>query len=162
LLTIFINFSLALFFKLAFDAGFRVCCMHCFCKEPPMAILRSAFARLTLASVLALPLSSLALSQTAPAPAPAAPKAKPAPKSAAQVVITNARTVKVLSVTIADAEGKVAAKLTKALDAGKTITLKLPPKAGCQFVINASFEDEAVFDETSLDLCADKIVKFTE
>jgi hypothetical protein len=133
-----------------------------------MAILRSALARVTVASLLALPLSSLALSQTTPAPAPAttpapaAPKAKPLPKSATQVVITNARTVKVLSVTIADAEGKVAAKLTKALDAGKTITLKIPPKAGCKFVVNASFEDEAVFDQADIDLCADKVVKFTE
>ena len=105
--------------------------------------------------------SALLISTTL-ASAQSAPRPKPIPKNASEVVLTNARTVAVTGVAIADGKGKRMGSLKKPLDAGKKLTIKLPAKAGCLFTINAAFADNADFEQTEVDLCVDKQVRFTD
>lgn len=124
--------------------------------------------------IIALSLGAgTALAQQAPAAdpaaAPARPKAAPkakkkAPaKNATEAVLTNARSgAAVTGVSITSSGGKSVGGLKKPLEAGKKISIKLPKNAGCTFSINASFSDDAEFDQTDVNLCADKNVRFTD
>jgi hypothetical protein len=107
------------------------------------------------------------------APAAAAPAARPAaaarttqkklPKNATEIVLMNGRSGAVVTgVTVVNAAGKSVAGLKKPLEAGKKIAIRLPKNAGCTFAINASFSDDAEFDQTDVNLCADKTVRFTD
>ena len=109
-------------------------------------------------------------SAAAPPPAAAAPaqRAQRAaqrklPKNAAEIVLANARSAAVVTgISVTSAAGKSVATLKKPLEAGKRITIKLPKNSGCTFSINASFSDDAEFDQTDVNLCADKTVRFTD
>lgn len=108
-----------------------------------------------------------ATAQAAGAAAKAAGRAKAAAKkkaakNATEIVITNARQTNVTGVSVTSAAGKAVATLKKPLAPGKKIALKLGKNAGCTFSINASFADDADFDQTDVDLCADKNVRFTD
>ena len=97
-----------------------------------------------------------------PAFAQQAPKRqKPLPKNATEIVLTNARPA-ALSGFELSRDGKKFAAIKKPLDAGKKITIKLPKNAGCEFVVNAAFADDAEFEETQVNLCADKSVRLTD
>ena len=125
-----------------------------------------------------LAVSAPVLAQTAPvaeeateAAAGAAKKAatraagaakKKAAKNATEIVLTNARQANVTGVSVTNAEGKAVAALKKPLAPGKKISLKLAKNAGCTVSVNASFSDDAEFDQTDVDLCADKNVRFTD
>ncbi len=129
---------------------------------------------LAIAVSAALLISAPVLAQQAPAPAatpaPAADAAKakrPAQKKAAaknagEIVLVNARGAVVTGASVTSAAGKTVATLKKPLEAGKKIVIKLPKNSGCVFAINASFSDDAEFDQSEVNLCADKTVRFTE
>lgn len=131
------------------------------------------------AALLAVSLVSAATSasaQQAPAPGAAtqpaagAAKAKAKPvakkkapaKNASEIVLVNGRAAVVTGVSVTSAAGKAAATLKKPLEPGKKIAIKLPKNSGCAFSINASFSDDAEFDQSEVNLCADKTVRFTE
>lgn len=125
-----------------------------------------------------LALSIPAQAQQAPAPedeapvaAPAAPAARPAAraarrkataKNATQVVFQNSRASAVTAITLTGAGGKPSSMLKTALAPGKKVTVKLRKNAGCTFSLDASFDDEAPFEPTQVDLCVDKTINFTE
>lgn len=107
----------------------------------------------------------------APAAAPAAPAARPAaraarrkiaPKNASEVVFLNSRSSAVTAINMTGKSGKPSSMLKAPLAPGKKITVKLRKNAGCTFTLDASFDDEAPFEPTQVDLCADKTVNFTE
>lgn len=110
------------------------------------------------------PAPGAAIEQSAPAPARAAraAKKKVAAKNATEIVIVNGRTAVVTGVSVTSTTGKAAATLKKPLEPGKKIALKLAKGAGCTFAINASFSDDAEFDQSEVNLCLDKTVRFTE
>lgn len=126
-----------------------------------------------LALVAALMGIGIAQAQTAP-PAPDAgaaasetkkrvpKKKKQAAKNATEVVFVNGRQAVVTGATVISAAGKTVATLKRPLEPGKRAAFKLPKGAGCTFGINASFSDDAEFDQTDVNLCADKTVKFTD
>lgn len=117
-----------------------------------------------------------ALAQQAPAPGAAAEQAagaakakvkrvakkKVPAKNASEIVLANARTAVVTDVSVTSAAGKSVATLKKPLEPGKKITIRLPKNSGCTFAINASFSDDAEFDQSEVNLCTDKTVRFTE
>jgi hypothetical protein len=128
---------------------------------------------LALAAVALLAVSAPVFAQQAPAPgaeqAAAAPakakkaaKKKVAAKNASEIVLANGRGAVVTAVSVTSAAGKQVATLKKPLEAGKKISIKLPKGAGCTFAINASFSDDAEFDQSEVNLCTDKTVRFTE
>ena len=128
---------------------------------------------LALAAVALLAVSAPVFAQQAPAPgaeqAAAAPakakkaaKKKVAAKNASEIVLVNGRGAVVTAVSVTSAAGKQVAALKKPLEAGKKISIKLPKGAGCTFAINASFSDDAEFDQSEVNLCTDKTVRFTE
>lgn len=129
---------------------------------------------LALAAAALLSASAPAFAQQAPAPAAteqavAAPakakraaKKKVAAKNASEIVLVNGRGAVVTAVSVTSAAGKQVAALKKPLEAGKKISIKLPKGAGCTFAINASFSDDAEFDQSEVNLCTDKTVRFTE
>ncbi|MCZ8186423.1 MAG: hypothetical protein O9308_08585 [Beijerinckiaceae bacterium] len=101
----------------------------------------------------------------APAAAPAAPRtaSRAVPKNAAEIVLANARSGAVVTgLSVTSAAGKSVATLKKPLEPGKKITIKLPKNSGCTFAVNASFSDDAEFDQTDVNLCTDKTVRFTD
>lgn len=108
---------------------------------------------------------AMAQQANAPAAAPAAPRTaqRTVPKNAVEIVLANARsgaTVTGLSVT--SAAGKSVATLKKPLEPGQKITIRLPKNSGCTFTVDASFSDDAEFDQTDVNLCLDKNVRFTD
>ena len=105
---------------------------------------------------------ALAALFSAPALAQQAPKAKPLPKNASEIVIINARPATVTGLELANAEGKKVVALKKPIEANKKATLRLPKKAGCTFVVNVAYSDDAEFEETQVNLCADKTVRLTD
>lgn len=126
---------------------------------------------LAVAAAAFLAVSSPVFAQQAPAPeqAAAAPakakkaaKKKVAAKNAGEIVLVNNRGAVVTAVSVTSAAGKQVAALKKPLEAGKKIAIKLPKGAGCTFAINASFSDDAEFDQSEVNLCTDKTVRFTE
>lgn len=135
---------------------------------PAMALVLASLSFASLSSGLAqtaVPEVSPPEAPDAPAVSQAAPKAKAAmaaQKNATEVVVSNARTVALTGLSINNGEGKAITTLKKPLEPGKKISLKLAAKAGCTFVVNASFADEAEFEETQVDLCADKNLRFKE
>jgi hypothetical protein len=98
---------------------------------------------------------------TVPAFAQQAPKAKPLPKNATELVLTNARPA-TLSGFELSRDGKKFAAIKRPLEAGKKVAIKLPKNAGCEFVVNAAYADDAEFEETQVNLCADKTVRLTD
>lgn len=118
-------------------------------------------------------LSTSVQAQQAPAPgaeaaAPAAQRAvrtakkKAAAKNATEVVFLNARSGAVVTgATLTSAGGKTAG-LKQPLAPGKKVSVKLPKGAGCVFALNASFSDDGEFDQTEVNLCTDKTVRFTD
>jgi hypothetical protein len=103
-----------------------------------------------------------AAATAAPARARKAAKKKAAAKNATEIVLVNNRNAVVTGVSVTSAAGKSVASLKKALEPGKKISIKLPKGAGCTFAINASFSDDAEFDQSEVNLCTDKTVRFTE
>ncbi len=109
--------------------------------------------------------------EEAPAAAPAAPAARPAAraarrkataKNATEVVFLNNRASAVTAINMTGQSGKPSSMLKAPLAPGKKISVKLRKNAGCTFTLDASFDDEAPFEPTQVDLCADKTVNFTE
>ncbi|MCZ8374940.1 MAG: hypothetical protein O9342_06155 [Beijerinckiaceae bacterium] len=108
---------------------------------------------------------AVAQQANAPAAAPAAPRTaqRAVPKNAAEIVLANARSGAVVTgISVTSAAGKSVATLKKPLEPGKKITIKLPKNSGCTFAVNASFSDDAEFDQTDVNLCMDKTVRFTD
>ncbi|MGL4322562.1 MAG: hypothetical protein ACRCTD_00875 [Beijerinckiaceae bacterium] len=99
-------------------------------------------------------MAPLAEAQTRRAPA----------KNAASIVITNARqaTLQELDITTQGEQAIVAAKLAKPLAYGKSVTLMIKGKRGCQFDIRGTFDDSTTIESDSVDLCADKTLRLTE
>jgi hypothetical protein len=109
--------------------------------------------------VLALGLTTMAAS------APAlAQSAKPkATKPPASVTLTNARAVSLTMAEIVLADGShVVARITKALEPGKSVTLKLNKPKGCSYMVNGGFEDESEVDTGVIDLCKDAKIRLVE
>lgn len=102
-----------------------------------------------------------ATDQTAPAPKAKAKK-KVVAKNASTLILVNNRGAAVTGLQVTSAAGKNVAKLKSALEPGKKITLTLAKGAGCAFAINAAFSDDAELEQTQVDLCADKTVRFTD
>lgn len=142
-------------------------------------VFRSSFTLRSGLAVIAVALAAVstpALGQQAPAPVPGAEapaaaaatrvkraaKKKVAAKNATEIVLVNARAAVVTGISVTSAAGKQVASLKKPLEAGKKISIKLPKGAGCTFAINASFSDDAEFDQSEVNLCTDKTVRFTE
>jgi hypothetical protein len=143
--------------------------------------------RTGLALVAGLLAALPALAQQAP-PAPAAPGAPPASaapaagaaasgaadrtrraaaqrqpaKNASEIVLVNARQAAVSGLSVTSAAGKEVAKLKKPLEPGKRIAIRLPKNSGCTFSVNAAFADDAEFDQTDVNLCADKTIRFVD
>ncbi|WP_284178739.1 hypothetical protein [Rhabdaerophilum sp. SD176] len=109
--------------------------------------------------------AAMAQQANAPAAAPAAPRTaqRAVPKNAAEIILTNARSGAVVTgLSVTSAAGKSVATLKKPLEPGKKITIRLPKNSGCTFAVNASFSDDAEFDQTDVNLCMDKTVRFTD
>jgi hypothetical protein len=109
------------------------------------------------------PVATLA-APTAPAkklPRSKASKKAPA-KNAVEVVFVNNRSSAVNAVTMTGQAGKASSMLKGPLQPGKKVSVRLRKNAGCTFTVDASFADEAPFEATEVDLCADKTISFTE
>lgn len=94
--------------------------------------------------------------------ASAGKKKQPAAKNATEIVVVNNRGAAVTGLQVTSAAGKNVASLKKPLDSGKKISMKLPKGAGCTFAVNAAFSDDAEFDQTEVNLCTDKTVRFVD
>lgn len=94
---------------------------------------------------------------------PAVAEAQRAPaKNATSFTLINARSVAVTGLSVTSAAGKNVAALRAQLAPGKRIAFKIPANSGCLFTVNASFADDAEFDQSEVDLCADKNVRLTD
>lgn len=91
-----------------------------------------------------------------------AKKKKVAAKNATELVLINNRGAAVTGFQLTSAAGKNAATLKNVLEPGKKVTLKIAKGAGCVFSANAAFSDDAEFDQTEVDLCKDKTIKFVD
>ncbi len=89
-------------------------------------------------------------------------KKKVEPKTASEILLNNARSVGLTGLEVTDAKGEVVGKLKNALAAGKKATLKLKKGTSCVVSVVANFEDEAAVEQTDLDLCKDKLVRFVD
>jgi hypothetical protein len=89
----------------------------------------------------------------------AAQSAKAQPRLPAQVSIDNQRPATMTELAITDAEGKVIGKLTRPLAAGKKSVVKLAKAKGCEFNVQARFDDEGEVDAT-VNLCREKRLRF--
>jgi hypothetical protein len=78
-----------------------------------------------------------------------------------QINLDNQRTATLTELTLTDAEGKAVGRITKPLSAGKKSVLKLSRGKGCDVTVSARFDDEGVVEET-LDLCSEKVLRFTD
>lgn len=109
--------------------------------------------------VLAFGLTTMAAS--APALAQAAkPKATKPPAS---VTLTNARGVSLTMAEITLADGShVVARITRPLEPGKSVTLKLNRPKGCSYIVNGGFEDESEVETGTIDLCKDAKIRLVE
>lgn len=85
-------------------------------------------------------------------------------KPPAQVKVTNARLVPVVSleITTPGDQPRLIAKLSKPLAAGKSIALKLNKPAGCNYSVLAKFSDEVESDNEGIDLCREKSIRLTD
>ncbi|HRK24197.1 MAG TPA: hypothetical protein PLQ11_04510 [Beijerinckiaceae bacterium] len=96
------------------------------------------------------------------APAFAQSRAKAA-KPPAAVTITNARAGATMTdFGLTDAEGKVIARLAKPLASGKSASLKLGKGAKCVMTAIANFDDMTDSTSGDVDVCKDKVVRFTD
>jgi hypothetical protein len=64
------------------------------------------------------------------------------------------------SLEILDVEGKVIARLQRPLASGRKGALRLQRASGCDFTVQARFDDEGEVDET-LNLCREKVLRFS-
>jgi hypothetical protein len=113
-------------------------------------------------ALLGAPILALALTAAhAPALAQGAkPKAAKAPTS---VTLTNARAVSLTMAEIVLSDGShVVARITKPLEPGKSVTLKLNKPKGCAYVVNGGFEDESEVDTGVIDLCKESKIRLVE
>jgi hypothetical protein len=78
-----------------------------------------------------------------------------------QLAIENLRAANLTSLEILDGEGKVIARLTRPVAAGKKSTVRLQRAQGCDMTVQARFDDEGEVDET-LNLCREKVLRFRE
>lgn len=92
----------------------------------------------------------------------AAPKSAPKGKNAAEVIVQNARADGIANVTLTTDKGKSIAVVKKSLPAGTKHAMKLPAGSGCTFTVSARFVDGTEVDPTPVDLCRDKVIRFTE
>jgi hypothetical protein len=79
----------------------------------------------------------------------------------AQINVENRRAAMLTEVVIADAEGNAVARLNRPLAAGQKTVLRMTKAKGCDFTVQAKFDDEGEVDET-LNLCREKVLRFTE
>jgi hypothetical protein len=123
--------------------------------------------------VFSLPASAQQVSAPEAAATPVAAKAKKAvrkkvanrkaaTKNAAEVIFVNKRASAVTEIRMTGKSGKASSMLKAPLAPGKKVTVRLRKNAGCTFSLDASFDDEAPFEPTQIDLCADKTINFTE
>jgi hypothetical protein len=109
------------------------------------------------ASILALTIVGTSLPALAQA---MKPKAAKAPTS---VTLTNARALTLTMAEIVLADGsQVVARITKPLEPGKSVTLKLNKPKGCSYMINGGFEDESEVDAGVIDLCKETKIRLVE
>jgi hypothetical protein len=78
-----------------------------------------------------------------------------------QMPIENRRAAMLTEATIADADGKVVGRLARPLAAGKKSAIRLQQARGCDFTVQAKFDDEGEIDET-VNLCREKVLRFVE
>jgi hypothetical protein len=79
----------------------------------------------------------------------------------AQINLDNQRAATLTELTLTDAEGTAIGRITKPLSAGKKSVLKLSRGKGCDVTIVARFDDEGAIEE-NLDLCSEKVLRFTD
>jgi hypothetical protein len=110
-------------------------------------------------AVFVIPAVLLAL--TVPAAAQARKKA--AAKVPAAITVTNARATGVLNdFGLTDPQGKVFARLGKPLAPGKSVSLKVNKGATCVMTAVGNFDDMSDSSVGDVDLCKDKVVRFTD
>jgi hypothetical protein len=78
-----------------------------------------------------------------------------------QINVENRRAATLTEVLIADGEGNAVARLGQPLAAGKRIALRMTKAKGCDFTVQAKFDDDGEVEET-LNLCREKVLRFTE
>jgi hypothetical protein len=108
--------------------------------------------------LVALSAAAIVVAITSPQPS-LAQAAKAQARLPAQMNIDNQRPAAMTDLAITDAEGKVIGKLTRPLAAGKKSVVKLAKAKGCEFNVQARFDDEGEVDAT-VNLCREKRLRF--
>jgi hypothetical protein len=78
-----------------------------------------------------------------------------------QINLDNQRAATLTELTLTDAEGKAIGRITKPLATGKRTVLKLSRGKSCDVTVVARFDDEGAIEE-NLDLCSEKVLRFTD
>lgn len=119
-------------------------------------MLRSRAHYLAAALVLASATGPLASVSLAQAPVPLR-------TSGPQVAtVVNSRAATLSAFYITDARGALVASIQKPLPGGQTLRLRLTPPSGCEYTIDAKFEDGNSIDAFPVNLCADATLRLTE
>lgn len=109
-------------------------------------------------AVFLVPVMMVALA----APVAAQTRAK-AGKVPAAVTVTNARASGDLNdFGLTNAQGKVFARLAKPLSPGKSVSLKLSKGAACVMTAVGNFDDLSESTAVDVDVCKDKLIRFTD
>ncbi len=110
--------------------------------------------------VLALSAAAIIIAVTSPQPSQAQ-AAKAQARLPAQMNIDNQRPAAMTELSITDAEGKVIGKIARPLAAGKKSVVKLAKAKGCEFAVQARFDDEGEVEAT-VNLCREKQLRFRD
>jgi hypothetical protein len=78
-----------------------------------------------------------------------------------QITIDNQRAATLTDLAIADSDGKIISRMARPVAAGKKSVIKLGKAKGCEFAVQARFDDDGEVDET-LNLCKEKVLRFRE
>lgn len=81
-------------------------------------------------------------------------------KTAAEVVVVNARQATLIEFQLTSEQGAVVGGITAPLAPGKRVTLKLAKGAPCLLTISALYDDEFENAGAQIDACKDKTVRF--
>jgi hypothetical protein len=79
----------------------------------------------------------------------------------AQINIDNSRAATLTEMVISDAEGNAVARLARPVASGRKTAVRLTRPKGCDFIVQAKFDDEGEVEET-VNLCREKVLRFTE
>lgn len=107
---------------------------------------------------------ALAMTACAAFIAPPALAQQRALKPPAELTIINARAPQLVSLEIATntEPPRLVAKLTRPLQAGKSVKVKLNGARGCSYVVLARFADDSESYAEDMNLCGEKQIRLTE